>query len=523
MTDSSPNILLIMADQMAPQALSVYGNRIVKSPNLQHLADEGVVFTNSYCNSPLCSPSRSSLLTGVLPSKIGVYDNSSELSASVPTIAHYLRTLDYRTCLSGKHHFIGPDQLHGFEERLTTDICTAEYMFFPVWEDSRKEAMKRGVPLTWGGNVGAVKNAGICKRNLQIDYDEEVQFHSIRKLYDLAREPEQRPFFLMVSFTQPHDPFTTTKKYWDLYDHEKIDMPQVAKLDGNNCDPYSRRLMKFIGFDKAEISDEQIRKARHAYYGMISDIDCKIGELLRALEDTGFSDNTVIIFTSDHGEMLGERGLWYKRSFFEWSARVPLVFHAPHIFNPQRIGKNVSLVDLLPTLFELAGGNQKELIKPFDGRSLFEMLNGNTTDWPDQVFAEYMGDGTPAPCMMIRDGAYKFVFCEPDPPLLFNLEDDPLELRNLGTETSYSEIVKEFERRIQDNWNLNDLSQDVITSQKQRMVVNHAHSKGRRPVWDFATDNDPLARYFRANKFWQETEELARLPRPKFIGTATRK
>src|SRR5438105_9320765 len=318
-----------MADQLAARALSAYGNAIAKTPHLDALAEDGVVFENAYCNTPLCAPSRASLLTGRLPSGIGVYDNGAELSASIPTLAHYLRARGYFTCLAGKMHFIGPDQLHGFEERLTTDVYPAGTDWIPDWNRPLDE------PLPWYHDMSSVLEAGISEATLQLDFDEEVGFRSVRKLYDLAREGDDRPFLLLVSFTHPHDPFEMPRAYWDRYD--EVDMPRVPRLPMDEVDPHSRRIRVMCGTDTSGVDEGAIRRARHAYYAAVNYVDDKVGELLRALELTGLRGETIVLFASDHGEALGERGLWYKMTFFEDSARVPLVFHAPERFAPRRV------------------------------------------------------------------------------------------------------------------------------------------------------------------------------------------
>lgn len=173
MNQEQLNFLFIMADQMTARALSFYGNPIVKTPNLSRLAKEGVVFENAYCNSPLCAPSRFSMLSGQLPSAIGAYDNAANFAADIPTIAHYLRNLGYFTCLSGKMHFVGADQQHGFEERLTTDIYPGDYGWVPDWENFE-------VRPTWYHNLLSVVQAGQCEVSNQLDFDEEVAFTSPR-------------------------------------------------------------------------------------------------------------------------------------------------------------------------------------------------------------------------------------------------------------------------------------------------------------------------------------------------------
>src|SRR5215212_7424209 len=301
-----PNVLLLMADQLGAGWTPPYGQATVRAPAITALADAGVVFDNAYCASPLCAPSRAALLTGRLPSRLGVYDNAAELRASEPTVAHRLRAAGYATCLSGKMHFVGPDQLHGFEQRLTTDVYPADLDWTPDW---RLPATER---LPWYHTMESVLTPGVCTASMQMDYDDEVAYRAVRKLHGLARDRSSRPFFLTVSFTHPHDPWELRPRYWDLYDEAEIDLPAVGPIPREEADPHSLRLRDMSGIDEAALTDEQVRRARHGYYAAVSYVDERIGEVLAALADAGLERDTIVVFTADHGELLGERGLWYK-------------------------------------------------------------------------------------------------------------------------------------------------------------------------------------------------------------------
>ncbi|MEO8835357.1 MAG: choline-sulfatase, partial [Caldimonas sp.] len=317
---TQPNLLFVMADQMAAAPLPCYGGKVVKAPHLQALAEHGVVFDAAYCNSPICAPSRFSMLSGRLPTSIGAYDNASELPASTPTLAHALSLAGYRTILAGKMHFIGPDQLHGYEERLTTDIYPADFAWTPNWA-----AGPRDKPS--GISMNNVLQAGPCVRSLQIDYDDEVEHFALQRIYDLAREPlsMRKPFFLTVSFSHPHPPYTASQEHWDRYDDDEIDMPAVAPIPFEERDVQSQWLHVSHDADRQPVSAEHVRAARRAYYAMLSYVDDKIGRLVQTLRACGFADDTIVVVTADHGEMLGERGMFYKQCFFENSVRVPLI------------------------------------------------------------------------------------------------------------------------------------------------------------------------------------------------------
>src|SRR5438477_12015147 len=205
-----PNILFVMADQMAPAFLPMHGHPVVKTPHLSALAERGTVFDSAYCPSPLCAPSRFSMMAGRRPAGIGAYDNAAEFAADVPTFAHYLRQAGYRTALSGKMHFCGPDQLHGFEERLTTEIYPADFGWTPDWTRFEERP-------GWYHSMDSVIKAGPCTRTNQIDFDDEVVFVARQKLFDIARDKDRRPFCLVVSMTHPHDPYVIPESYWNRY------------------------------------------------------------------------------------------------------------------------------------------------------------------------------------------------------------------------------------------------------------------------------------------------------------------
>ena len=196
-----PNVLLVMVDQLAAGWLPAYGQAVTRAPHLTALAREGVVFERAYCASPLCGPSRSAMLTGRLPSTTGVFDNAAEWPAAMPTVVHALRSAGYRTVLAGKMHFVGPDQLHGYEERLTTDVYPASFDWTPDWRLPTAE------PVPWYHNMASIRLAGVHEAAMQTDYDDEVAFRSVQWLRDRLRGRHSRPFFLTVSFTNPHDPW----------------------------------------------------------------------------------------------------------------------------------------------------------------------------------------------------------------------------------------------------------------------------------------------------------------------------
>ncbi|KAK7935237.1 choline-sulfatase [Apiospora marii] len=510
-----PNILFIMADQLAAPQLKMYNpDSQIKTPNLDSLAARSVQFDSAYCPSPLCAPSRMSLITGLLPMKIGAYDNASQISSDWPTYAHYLRSKGYHTALAGKMHFIG-DQLHGYETRLTSDIYPGDFGWAVNWDDPERR-------LEWYHNASSILQAGTCVRSNQLDYDEEVMYKSQQFLYDHIREgPDNRPFCMTVSLTHPHDPYTIEEKYWDLYEGVDIDLPKV-KIPKEQQDAHSKRLMKVTDIWDEDFTDEQIKRAKRAYYGAVSYVDDCIGRLLDTLKRCRLDKNTIVVFSGDHGDMLGERGLWYKMSYFESSVRVPLLFSYPEKFQPHRVTQNVSTLDILPTLCDLVG-TKPSVHLPMDGLSMLPHLEGR--EGHDTVISEYTGEGTISPLMMIRRGPWKYITCPTDPPQLFNLERDPLELVNLADlvdkqeplsaeeEEAKAKFIK-FEAEARSRWDFDAITQDVLLSQRKRRVVWDALKIGRFESWDFdpATHSEGTAKYIRSFLPLDDLERKARYP-----------
>ncbi|WP_414441314.1 choline-sulfatase [Burkholderia sp. 22PA0106] len=510
MLNTKPNILILMADQLTPFALSSYGHRGAITPTIDRLAAGGVVFESAYCASPLCAPSRFSFMAGKLPAAIGAYDNAAELPAQTLTFAHYLRAAGYRTALAGKMHFCGPDQLHGFEERLTTDIYPADFGWVPDWTQPADRP-------SWYHNMSSVLDAGPCVRTNQLDFDDEVTFATRQKLYDLAREKEMgtdtRPFCLVMSLTHPHDPYAITREYWDLYRDEDVPMPAVT-LGFDESDPHSRRLRGVSEIDRTPPSEAQIRAARRAYYGSTSYADAQFGAVMSTLEACGFADDTIVIVTADHGDMLGERGLWYKMTFFEGGCRVPLIVNAPGRFAASRVSASVSHLDLLPTLVEFAtGGAPAEWPDAIDGQSLVPHLSG--AGGHDEAIGEFLAEGAIAPIVMIRRGDWKFIHTPVDPDQLFNLKDDPHELTNLAADPALRDHVAAFRAEVARRWNLDAIHADVLASQRRRRFHFAATTQGRIQSWDWQPMQDASQRYMRNHIELDTLEAMARYPRPQ--------
>lgn len=490
-----------MADQLAPQFTSTYGHPIVQTPNLDALAARGMRFDAAYCNSPLCAPARFAFMAGQLVTKIGAYDNAAEFPASIPTFAHYLRQLGYRTCLTGKMHFVGPDQLHGFEERLTTDVYPSDHAWTPNWDDPHERIDK------WYHNMDSVKEAGSAATTFQLEYDEEVAFTAKRRIFDYAKHRDL-PFAMTVSFIHPHDPYVARPEFWDRYEGVEIDLPTSPLAE----DPHSLRLRSAIEATDVSVADEQIANARRAYYANTTYVDSKIGEIVRTLEEAELLDDTIVVFTGDHGDMLGERGLWYKMSTLDHSMRVPLVMAGPgivHGVSPEPC----SLIDMLPTMLDWAArGAWPALGMDLDGRSLAAAAAGAEPDLGATALGEYCAEGSAHPILMIRRGRWKYVQCDIDPPMLFDMDADPEELQNLAADPSYAEVESAFAAEVRERWDSAQIRADVLASQRMRRAVHAGMSAGRRVDWDYQPRRDASEEYVRNHMDWTVAAATTRFP-----------
>ena len=508
-----PNIVIIQADQMAAQALGAYGDAAARTPHMDALAAEGAVFDRAYCTTPLCAPSRASMMTGRMPSDIDTFDNGDDFAASLPTFAHHLRAAGYHTALIGRMHFIGPDQHHGFEQRLTTDVYPADMDMVPDW---RRELGDR---MQWYHDADAVYSAGVSQATVQQDFDDEVSFKSLRHLHDRVRanqaQGEDIPFLMVTSFIHPHDPYEPPQEHWDRFADVDIPAPAHPEVPDPAQDPHSHRLRAMSGFDQRDPSAEEVRRARRAYYAAVSYIDDQVGRIVGRLETLGLAENTVVLITSDHGDMLGEKGLWFKMSPYEQSARVPLILRGPDELVPRgRFANPVSLLDLLPTLVELSGtqdhpseeggGLAASTPATRGGRSLLESARreqaGQEGPEDRDVLIEYLAEGTQRPQVTLvarpvqagalprRSGSALRPGHRPSGAAQ---RRQPIPSMRSASSTCGPRSRRGMTSRAS--------SRTVLRSQSRRRLVAAALERGVRRPWDLVTD--PEQRYVRGD-FW---------------------
>jgi choline-sulfatase len=349
---------------------------------------------------------------------------------------------------------------------------------------------------------------------MQTDYDDEVAFAAVRKLYEIARHRAEQPFFLFVSFTNPHDPWEIPQRFWDRYRRDDIDDPAVASLPLDEVDPHSRRLRAMCQVDQAALTAEQIRRARHGYYAAISYLDERIGQVLGALRESGLQDRTTVLFCADHGEMLGERGLWYKMSFLEQSARVPLILRSPGAAGTgARVSHPVSLVDFAPTVLELAGLGIDAIAGEGDGVSLAGAVGGGGPPAiaGRPVVSEYHAEGVQAPSAMVRCGRHKLIASLEDPDLLYDLKTDPRELHDLSSDPGSDAVVARLRAELHRRLDLPDIDRRVRDSQRERFLLSRALRQGRPTPWDHEPPYDAASRYIRNREDLYELQRRARL------------
>ena len=468
---SHPNILFIMSDQLIAALTGAYGHPVVRTPNLDRLAAAGIRFDSAYTAFPLCAPGRACLMTGRHASNIGAWDNGALLSADQPTFAHYLTDVGYDTVLSGKMHFVGPDQLHGFRRRLTTDIYSSDFDWVkPEWIGI-KENQGRDYEEVMGSRP--VYNArGYTGEGVRIDawhgalsYDEETHFRSLEYLRARGNQPE--PFLLCASYHHPHEPFWPPQEYWDLYEGADIDIPELpADLD-DTWSMMDRWLNAYHGTRRYDLRDaDGLYRLRRAYYGLVTYLDRKVGELLDSLEATGLADNTVIVLTSDHGDMLCEREMVQKRTFYDWACRVPLLVRFPDRWKGgSTCATPVSLLDLLPTFCELAGA---EASLPHDGENLLPIIDG---DSKDRIIFAQAHEAVGVPCIMARQGRFKYNYIHGYEAQLFDLETDPGEWHNLCGNPAHAKTEENLRKAILERFDPDAIAGANLESLHRRWVI----------------------------------------------------
>lgn len=410
MTDR-PNVVFIVADELQAAALPVYGGSRIDTPSIDGLASSGVTFDSAYCNSPVCTPSRYSMLTGRYPWSIKAYHNQSPVPAQFDSMAALMARNGYDTVGIGKMHFKGAEQMWGYSSRPYGDFGGLSHQPDPIPTAPRLSFVADAGPA----DIAEADMHDVIVGRLGCGY--------------LEAHDATTPFLLHVSFNFPHYPLRPPERLFDKYYPHRADLPRLGNVPEHEH-PWmrERRAVYRDLLGDGTFSDEQIRRARAAYYACVELVDEQIGRLLATLEATGLRDNTLVIFTADHGEMLGEHGTWEKNCFYEQSVRVPLIIRLPGAGAGARVTDVVELVDILPTVHDLTGSGELDV----DGESLLPLLRGTGGRHKDYAISELAPTYVEGVGRMVRRGPWKYVAYDNGPPSLFNLDADPDELDDLG-------------------------------------------------------------------------------------------
>jgi choline-sulfatase len=431
-----PNIILIMSDQHTPSVLGCYGNEVVKTPNLDQFAANGVLFENAYCNNPVCVPSRMSMLTGLHSHDINVWCNADALPPQVATWPLVLQTAGYETVISGRNHLLWGNRMGGFSSRLCGDESTS----IPYIKDGRTQLGGCG-PQGIDSCLGSNDDSGYAK------HDETANLHAIEYLKN--HRDDDSPFALFIGYYQPHAPFVAKSEYYDMYRDSDL------TFDIEHLHEAYLPLLHTLQLDR-EIDPVKLSTAIKAYYGMVSHIDSLFGEILTTLEECGLAENSIVIYTSDHGEMLGQHRLWHKMCFYEDSVRVPFIVHHPQGFSKgQRVSANISLLDLFPTFLDWAGIDAS---LPLAGDSLQPLMEEGIPLRDRPVIAESIGVERGHPGRMVKYGNLKLIHYYQRPPMLFDLENDPHEQLDVSEDPGYADSLNSMLQMAAENWKPEDIN-----------------------------------------------------------------
>lgn len=448
MPAKKPHILLLINDEHRPDILPIEDDPVIRTPTISRFINEGTYFRNAYTPSPVCVPARQSFLSGLYPRNSGCLNFGDPMPTEVRTIPGHLGNYGYYSCCAGKMHFVGQDVMHGWHERIGRDIIGNNGYPYPLVKDEYTAQFERepGTGMKQNKVVQEIRDAqpGIGHWMLHDQYNVHgallfLEEYFVNASYD---RPKANPLCMAVSLIAPHYPYQCPL---DLFNYYMQRVEPIIEEPNQNFD-YDNFFRVEVGKD---VTYRQAHRATAAYYGMIEWMDMQFGRVIEKLEHLNLLDDFVIVFLSDHGEMLGSKGLWEKQSYFEPSVRVPF-----SIWNPERFGleqniieKNVSLVDLFPTLCELSDIPAPEEL---DGKSLVPLIQNETADWDNTVYSE-LWRAQNGPSVMVKEGNLKYFRFDNDKgwqDQLFDLSNDPHENNNLIDNPNYTEQLSKLQSKI---------------------------------------------------------------------------
>lgn len=452
------NVLFIMSDEHSRRILGAYGNAIVRSPNLDALAAGGTLFESAYCNCPICVPSRASFATGRYVHAIGYWDNAFPYRGTPASWGHRLHDTGHRCDSIGKLHYRGSDDPNGFDnEILPLHVLKGEG---DVQGMLRRPPPQRDSTGQLAGDAGSGDST-------YLQYDRDIRKEAVQWLKAAANKRAQKPWCLFVSFVCPHFPLVAPPEFFNLYGLKELPLPGLRHPSDFPDHPVLRKLRDVQNYEDYFRDEGHVRTAIAAYYGMVSFLDDNIGGILNTLHETGLDDETLVVYSSDHGDNLGTRTFWGKSNMYEESVGVPLILNGPGIPVGRRIATPVSLIDAYPTIVEAVGEPSTAADQALPGTSLLRLLDGKNTD--RTVFSEYHAVGSLTGIFMVRFGRYKYVHYEGYRPQLFDVAADPMETRDLALASGYDAALGEGERRLRAICDPAKVSQQAFEDQERRI------------------------------------------------------
>ena len=463
MTTKPQNLLIIMSDEHTPKALGCYGHDFVHTPNLDALAARGTRFSSSYCASPVCIPARASFATGKYIHQIGYWDNADAYDGRVPSWHHRLRERDHRVVSIGKLHFRDYGGDHGFSEEIIP-------MHIVGGKGDLMGLVRSDLPVRKGAYKMA-RMAGPGESQYTF-YDREIVSRAQIWLREEAPKYSDKPWVLFVSFVSPHFPLTAPPEHFYRYYNRDLPVPKLYERSARPDHPYQNDYRSSFNYDDY-FDAESLKKALAGYYGLCSFLDENVGKLLSTLDDLGLENDTRIVYTSDHGDNLGSRGMWGKSTLFEEAAGVPLIIAGQGLPTGQVVATPVSHVDVMPFVYDAVGLDEPQLKDGLPGVSLFDLAHGVEPE--RNVLTEYHGMGSVTGAFMIREGKYKYIYYVHYPAQLFDLEADPEELDDLAAKPEYAQVLQLCKDKL---WALCD--PDEVDAQARRRQAELLEVNGGR-------------------------------------------
>jgi len=441
MNARKPNVLFLLTDQHNAHVAGFAGNEIVNTENLDRLASQSVQFDAAYCQSPICTASRISLWTGLLTHHCGGWNNSMPIFPELQTVPEHFGKHGYATCGVGKMHTGGDRPMNGFQKRPYGDLIPNARC------SHQPDPIQSMVNNYWTNHQkGRFCYAGPSEIPESMIQDNVVTLESLAFIHEHGKDNPDKPWFLCASYQRPHHPLTAPKRYFDKYWPDGPELSPLPNGYPSEIHPHDKFIVD--DFNLMDFSDEEKRRGLAGYYACVDFVDDCIGELIDELESNGILDNTIIIYTSDHGDLASEHGLWWKRSYYEGSSRSPLLIKLPEMKQNLKVDTPVELLDLFPTLCELC-----ELPVPegLHGESLAPLMDETETRDRRKKFARSQYLQRPETGFrMIRTPRWKYVefMADGSPPVLFDMVSDPGETENVAGLAENSDIVEELRKRL---------------------------------------------------------------------------